>query len=361
MPTYKDKNGTWYFRTRVKDLDGQRKEITRRGFETKKAAQMAELAFISQYSNKMEYKEISFIDLVAMYQEHIKTRLKASSIRSTNNIIKLYLLPHFKTRIINDINSRLISAWQDKILKLKKAHAYNVKIYNVFQAMFNFAIKKSITTNDPFKASENFRNSNELQEKMQYWTYEEFNKFINVIDDFKWKVYFSFLYYTGLRKGESLALNWNDIDFDKNTVIVNKNYDSRAKKLITPKTKSSYRTISFDKSLKSLLLEFKDYQKSVIKGYKDSFFIFGNGVDPWYDTTIERIKNHYCKLAGVKQIRIHDFRHSHASLLINNGANILIVSKRLGHGNINMTLNIYSHLFPDKEKEIVDLIEKINN
>ena len=74
----------------------------------------------------------------------------------------------------------------------------------------------------------------------------------------------------------------------------------------------------------------------------------------------ERKKNKWCDIAEVKRIRIHDFRHSCASLLINNGANITIVSKYLGHSDISMTLNRYSHMYDSKLEEVINLIENIN-
>lgn len=88
----------------------------------------------------------------------------------------------------------------------------------------------------------------------------------------------------------------------------------------------------------------------------ESNFVFG-GKMPLSDQTLRRKFDDYAKKAGVKKIRIHDLRHSHASLLINKGQNILIVSKRLGHGDITQTLNTYSHLFPNAQKQIIDSIE----
>ena len=87
-------------------------------------------------------------------------------------------------------------------------------------------------------------------------------------------------------------------------------------------------------------------------GFSNNIFVFGGEV-PVSDQTLRRRFDSYAQKAGVKKIRIHDLRHSHASLLINKGQNILIVSKRLGHSNITQTLNTYSHLMPNMQLEIV--------
>ncbi len=91
-------------------------------------------------------------------------------------------------------------------------------------------------------------------------------------------------------------------------------------------------------------------------GYNNNWFVFG-GCEPLSDQTIRRRLNEYADKAGVKRIRVHDLRHSHASLLINKGQNILIVSQRLGHSDVTQTLNTYSHLMPNVQKQIISALD----
>ena len=103
-----------------------------------------------------------------------------------------------------------------------------------------------------------------------------------------------------------------------------------------------------------------DHHSIKYTNFKENWFVFGNTV-PLGDDAIRRRKNNDCKLAGVKQIRIHDFRHSCASLLINNGADITLVAKYLGHSKIDETLNTYSHMFKNKLNNIINLIDTLDN
>ena len=106
-----------------------------------------------------------------------------------------------------------------------------------------------------------------------------------------------------------------------------------------------------------LLNELKEsYQK--YEGCYDDWFIFG-GIKSLAPTTIGRKKDRYSALAGVKKIRIHDFRHSHASLLLSFGVPITVISQRLGHSDINMTLNTYSHLVPRDEDKAINMINNL--
>lgn len=196
---------------------------------------------------------------------------------------------------------------------------------------------------------------------MLFYTVDEFKQFISVIDNLSFICLFKTLYYCGLRKGEAKALNWNDIDFNNMTISINKTLSENVcgqKYVITsPKTKTSNRVLPIPLDLQNSLKQLFEEQQT-----KDTFnynwFVFGTK-EPLKNDTIRSRKNKYSKLAKVKQIRVHDFRHSTASLLINSGANITIVAKYLGHSKVEETLNTYSHMFKGKMDEILNIINQI--
>ena len=123
-----------------------------------------------------------------------------------------------------------------------------------------------------------------------------------------------------------------------------------------PKSISSIRTVSIDNTLNQYLLEYKSKVEKE-KDFSPNMFMFG-GVRPYPESCVSQRKNSAIRRSGVKKIRIHDFRHSHASILINNGMNIIAVSKRLGHSDINITLKVYAHLLEEKNEEITVFLEK---
>lgn len=128
--------------------------------------------------------------------------------------------------------------------------------------------------------------------------------------------------------------------------------------LIRQTNKQLYNIKLFNCNGIKLLNDLKEYYKKYV-GFNDSWYIFG-GLIPLSRTTIGRKRDEYCKKAQVKRIRIHDFRHSHATLLVSNGLPITAISERLGHSETSMTLNIYSHAVPEDEKKITDLIENLD-
>ena len=128
--------------------------------------------------------------------------------------------------------------------------------------------------------------------------------------------------------------------------------------MITSKTKSSRRTVPLpDVFVKDLLKLKKECHKYY--GFNDKWFVFGD-ISPLHPDVLRRRKNDNSKKAGVKQIIIHDFIHSCASLLINNGDNITLVAKYLGHTKVDETLNTYQHMFKNKLDDIVNLINELN-
>ena len=173
-------------------------------------------------------------------------------------------------------------------------------------------------------------------------------------------MFFNIAYYTGLRKGEIHALRWNDIDNDYLSVkhSITQKLKGKTDVETPPKNKSSIRTLQIPLPLVKILKEHKKGQMQLPNFSEDNRVLRDSKC--LRDTTIQKRNMLYSSLAKVKTIRIHDFRHSCASLLINSGATINVVAKYLGHTKIDETLNTYSHLFKNQMNEIINIIDNLN-
>lgn len=356
MPVYKDeKRNTWYYSTWKKDIHGKNKKSVKRGFQTKKEAQLAEASFNLKST---ENRSITFGELYLDYINYQKNNLKPRSFQCLQSRFNLHILPYFSKKKINNIIGKDVVDWHDELNKKGFAFRYRKVIHIHLSSILKYGVQHHGLNKNIASIIGGFKND-ELKKDLMFWTYEEFQRFINVVDDLTYKTFFSLLYYTGLRLGETLSLNWKDIH--DNVVKVNKTISQRTSAggyvITTPKTKNSVRNVLMPSHLVKLLNDYYIYQKT-FEGFNDKWFVFG-GVRPLPETTIGRVKDNYCELAGVKRIKIHDFRHSHASLLINKGANPTIVAQRLGHSDIAMTLNTYSHMFPNSQNEIINLIDNM--
>ena len=210
---------------------------------------------------------------------------------------------------------------------------------------------------------ETFKNPNEIEEDMEIYTFDEFQQFISKEKDIKYICLFETLYYDGLRKGELRGLTWNDIDFKNKIVRINKNVvsiggeGSKSYNLTTPKTKKSIRTLPIPDILINHLKQLFE-ENTKYYGFNKKWFVFGTD-QPITNFKIRDRKNKIAKEAGLHCIRVHDFRHSCASLLINNGANITVVAEYLGHSKIDETLNTYAHMYKSRLIDVVNSINKI--
>lgn len=365
MAIYKDtKRKTWYFRVYIKDHNEKKVQRQRNGFKTKAEAKSAEYDFLNKMnltmSNPLEHTKISFQQLYNIYMQDKKQKLKYQSIRTIKNKFENHILPYFKDYDITSITNKDYLDWKDKILTKGFSFKYNSSLHTCMVGILNYAMKfYNLNSNIASKVG-NFSKKDYI-EKNNFWTYDEFNKFIQVVDILEYYVLFFVLYNTGLRLGEILALDWNHFIIDRikvdKTLIRGKKNDTYL--FNTPKTKTSIREIILDNYTAEALDTLKRYYKNFV-GFNENWFIFG-GVRPLSSTTIERKKNYYCKKANVKQIRIHDFRHSHATLLLSKKVPITVISKRLGHSNTATTLKIYSHLIPEDEYVATSTLENLYN
>ena len=241
--------------------------------------------------------------------------------------------------------------------------------YKALSALLNFAVKMEYIPKNPLTTIGNFRDANTIDkpaDTLRYYTPEQFLKYIEVAEetaktvvDWGYYVFFNIAFYVGARKGEINALKWSDID--GNIMHIRR---SIAQKLkggdveSPPKNKSSYRDLQIPTPLMEILNEHKERQRAATSLFTEDFRICG-GEHPLRDTSIENHNKKFAATAGLPHIRIHDFRHSHASVLVNNGINIQEVARRLGHSDIEMTWNTYSHLYPREEERAVEVLNQI--
>ena len=158
---------------------------------------------------------------------------------------------------------------------------------------------------------------------------------------------------TGIRTGELQALTWHDIDWLNQSVIINKSMYYKNKnnwEITAPKTSTSIRLLYLDDDTIQILKDWKSVQENI--GNLD--FIFSINNLPVIKSTLKRVISRHSQLAGIKTIRVHDLRHSDASLMLELGMNVLEIQKRLGHADIQTTLGTYSHLRPTAMKEVAN-------
>lgn len=360
----KAKNGTYYFRANLgyHPITGKQIQKYRSGFKTKKEAREEYSRLLLTKSDALEEKQddILFQHFIEdIFLPWYKTQVKGRTYDNRLPTVRKHFT-FFNNLITTEITPIHVQKWQLALSKKKYRSSYIRNVQGLFSMAMDRAVVLGLAENNPSKIVGNVKKT---KTKIDFWTKEEFEKVISLFykeDYYQHFLFISlwFLFMTGMRIGEATAIQWEDIDFDKGLLSIDKtlyykNLDNYS--FVEPKTKASVRHIALDGDTLTLLREWKDVQQSVVQ---TNFVMSYNGV-PTQKHTLANVITRFSQKAGVHRIRLHALRHSHASLLISMGENPLIIKDRLGHEDIETTLGTYGHLYPNSNFEVAHKLEGI--
>ncbi len=350
MAVYKDKNTkNWVVTLRYRDHEDKIRRRAKRGFKTKKEAKSWEEGFLKsiQTSSKL-YQTLD--DFYIRYLGDINHKIRSSTKIHKQRIYRLYIKETLGHKIIEEISNQDILKWHSFILSKNYKPSFSRSIHNQLTAVFNHAVRYYDLKENPMHKTEAI--GSEKHEPIKVWTQDDFDTFIKVVDNPLYKMSFITLFYTGIRIGELIALKYKDVNLEKGYLDINQTARFIKGEYIfsQPKTKTSKRIVTLPSFLVKL---FKDYFNTFENLEEDDQIFKTCKNKMWYYMDI------YAKRAKIDKIRIHDLRHSHASLLINQGIQPIIVQERLGHDTIQTTLRTYAHLYPNKQYELAAFIDDI--
>lgn len=351
---YTLKNGKtkWYSNFYYKDWTGSQQHKCKRGFDTKKDAQLFERNFLAKECND---PDIRFKELAEDYLEDIEPRIKPSTYHLKQHIIHKNIIPYFAQMKVSEITPAVVRKWHSELLSYCStkgkpySQTYLKNMNNQLSSIFNYATRFYNLPVNPCTIAGSIGKNR--ADEMHIWTLDEFNTFIQFEESEPFRLAYELLYYSGLREGEFLALTPNDILLEKAAISVNKTYMVIKGKeyTLTPKTPKSRRIVTIPASLYAETIKYVKEHR--IQPEERIFMITKSQLlNEFHDVT---------KKAGLPQIRIHDLRHSHAALLIQMDRNIKEISARLGHESVKTTLDIYAHMYPGTDDELAGSLDNL--
>lgn len=352
------KNGTyWFVASAGKDENGKRLQIKRRGFQTEKEA-MRELRKVLQKVDDNTYiknSNIKYIDFLSGEWIASKAlKIRAVTLGTYKLNIRKHISPYFKNQEMCKITTQMIEKFYTHLSKVSKLSERSIQdIHKLVKSSFKTAVKRKHLSSSPAADAEAPKVPHK---EMMVWNLEEAIQFIKKSDKSDLHIAFVLALATGMRQSEILGLRWKDIDFKENRLNVRQTLSHDGKTLYQDtKTKSSTRTISlFDKTLDELKEHRKkvDKEKSNASSYQDNDLVVctktGTPINP---RNLLRSFYDIMKKADVPKIRFHDLRHTVATLMLSSNINPKVVKEILGHSDIRVTLDTYSHVLPSVHKE----------
>lgn len=358
LPSYKYTTATgatrWFCSFYARSYDGKNRKIKKKGFLTKRDADEYERDYLATRNGSALSMTVS--QAAANFIDDLSHRRKPSTVQTFTFIFQKHIFPVFGDRQLADITPADTRSWENDLIDSGLSAATIRHIVGRLSSLFTFAIRFYGLQTNPVRlagpvqlAPAVTRNAPELH----FWTVQQFAHFITSGLPPVYITLFSILFWGGLRLGEALALTKGDFDSNAQTLSISKTISTIDKShtyIQSPKTAASVRTIAIPSHLCMILSDW--IMQTDMHNPADMFFWFR------YNASIELAFHKAADAAGLPRIRVHDLRHSHASLLVHLGFPPIVIRDRLGHSSIEITLNTYAHLYPQKQSDVRVALER---
>ena len=357
------------------ELTGKKRYIKKAGFASVDDAkkELLKLEYLNSIGELTRpAKRVKFGELLTEWMQLYKTTVKPSTYAMTKIKAKNYIMPYFGGMLVNKITLQQCQAFTNEIYNY--APVIVGQINSIVKRVLDYAIRLGIRDNNPMQyviRPKQQASIPDLNKHPNFYDRKELAKFLNTAKELSLKYYalFRLLAYSGIRTGELIALTWQDLNFKTKELTINKTLAVVENKqtIQTPKSKAGTRLISLDDETISTLKEWqlrqrKDFLKLGINTLGKEQLIFSNRKNSFLRN--DNIRNQGLKIAtkaNLMAITLHGFRHTHASLLFASGVDVKQVQARLGHSDINTTLNIYTHVTKEKQDQLGDAFAKYVN
>lgn len=368
------KGNNWYYRIEMPKKNGQRQRYERCGGETKELAYAAMNLAIQEYKNSghiIDSSNMSTNDYLKFwYDNYVMINLKYNTQQNYAGIIKNHLAPTLGQYRLKDINPGQLQA----LLNQKFHDGLSKSTLTIIKTVLNRAFRSAVypyqfIKEDPTRYIDlpryNVKSVKDRQ-SLKLISLADFYLLaaaVPVTDSFYVPMMIAF--HTGLRRAEVCGLCWQDLNFEEQTLTVERIMINTGKEyeLNSPKTQSSYRKIPIGKTLLNILKDANKRQKEQRLFYGQHYHVndFVSTKENGEPVTPHSIKwsiGRYRKLTGIN-FNFHSFRHTHATMLLENGAKIKSIQDRLGHSRLATTMDTYAHVTKKMQSETVDLLEQM--
>ena len=347
------------------DVDGKNKQKSLAKYKTKKEAEKHLIDLKSSINNNrfIISKDITFVDRYKIYHEDPSKNFSPATLPNRMSMIDVNIEPFFGQVKLQDVTPSILQGFINKTYSEYSRNGAKT-IVSVVKAVLNEAYRLKEINENPCHFVKTPASAKEGNACFEVYNKEEVKDIISKLNGTHIEIPILIMLSTGLRIGEVCGLRWQDIDFKNNTISVNQTliYIGGKIQFKDPKTKGSIRTISVPTELMDKLKKWKathnEYRLSSILEYED-IVCLNKRLGPFVPTILRRAWKNFTEKNNIRYIRIHDLRHTHATLLVLSGTDFKTISDRLGHTDIQITLNRYSHVLKEMDLKASENISNL--
>ncbi|OPA80624.1 site-specific integrase [Paenibacillus selenitireducens] len=368
LPVYKDgkakKNPYYFVFYSGKFVNGKRERIKKRGFKTQKEATLAMAAAMTENENG-EYKKgknTKFSDFITTWLEN-KRDLSKGTRELYDSYLRTHIIPLIGDYYLERITAMDVESFISSLHDRGLAQNSVKRIFAVFNTSMNYAFKMGLIKKN---VALSVVKPKAQRKELTVWNSEQINRFFALSkEESRYSITFFLAIMTGMRQGEILGLHWNDIDFENKVIHIQHTLSHKNREISsTLKTQKSIRSIAITDETIARLIEHRG--KIEIEkqwggpNYIDIGLVVctseGNPVPP---RSMYKVWERLVKKYEMPYITFHDLRHTHASMLLQQKVHPKVVSERLGHSSISITMDTYSHLMPNIQAESIEGLDRV--
>jgi integrase len=362
--TRDEQRGTWFFVVDLTSPDGRRRQVRRRGFETKKAATAAERRILDDADHGI-HVDRSRLTLGQFLVDHWlpgrAAQLRPSTVEAYSIAATKWIIPKLGAVKLQQLDPAMVAQFVASILADGRSPKYVRNIHGVLRKALADARRLGLVRAN---AAADVELPQVRRGDLRAWDGEQLARFLHSVAGDRLGPLWRFLVATGVRRGEALGLRWSDVDLDAGSVQIRRSRVVAGGRVVegAPKTKAGQRSIAIDAATAAVLRSWKSSQSAerLVMGAG-----WGNDVDcvftqpdgtPLYPQTITATFKRISLDLGLPTIGVHGLRHSSATMMISSGLSPKVVSQRLGHATVAITLDTYSHVLPAHDQAAADFI-----
>ncbi|RVU71259.1 site-specific integrase [Lactobacillus xujianguonis] len=346
------------------ETTGRTIQIKKQGFKTQDEALESYLKYrlkvVKGEYTPVSKKNLTFKQLFEMWLKSYRTTVKESTYATTLRYFNGHILKSLGTILISKLTvlncQQAVNEW---FIEAPRTYKRFIRYVN---NVLDYGVDLELITKNPMRKVIRPKTPQTKKPFTDFYSKDELNVFLRDAKEynFRYFIFFRLLAYSGMRKGECLALKWSDIDFKDNTISINKSVTQGLNNrlyLSNGKTINSIRTLDMDTQTMEYLKEWRTSQQKQMFKLGFNFLSQDNFIFPTVNNEITQPSkptqwnNAICKKYGLRHIKVHGFRHTHASLLFEAGVSMQNVKERLGHANIETTMDIYTHVTKKQKEE----------